>query len=154
MGSPVFVSSNRTGHRNKSPSNDDEKRYQSEDGKISTNSAEDALAQLIRADWDNFKEEDLPYIMDYAKDITNDTYVDRAVGQAKRNANLGANSAYAGQKKRASGMGVDLSSAQINDRHKDFKRAKAVSLAGAASDARDSAIDRRNKLIADLMYRA
>lgn len=148
MGSPVFVSSNRTGHRNNSSSNDDEKRYQSEDGKISTNSAEDALAQLIRADWDNFKEEDLPYIMDYAKDITNDTYVDRAVGQAKRNANLGANSVYAGQKARANGMGVSLSSAQTNDRRKDFKRAKAVSLAGAASDARDSAIDRRNKLIA------
>lgn len=150
MGTPVFTSpsANRTGYQNNNSSQSSEKTYQSEDGKISTNSAEDALAQLIRADWENFKEDDLPYIMDYAKDITDDTYVDRAVGQAKRNANLGANSVYAGQKARANGMGVSLSSAQKNDRYKDFKRAKAVSLAGAASDARDSAIDRRNKLIA------
>jgi hypothetical protein len=147
MGVPVFVSSNRTVFGN-TVEDIGPKRYESEDGKISTNSAEDALAQLIRADWDTFKEDDLEYIMDYAKDITDDTYVDRAVGQAKRNVNLGSNSVYAGQKARANGMGVSLSSAQKNDRYKDFKRAKAVSLAGAASDARDSAIDRRNKLIA------
>ena len=149
MGAPVFTPSNRTGYRNPLDiPGSDEMRYQSKDEKISTNSADDALAQLIRAEWDTFKEDDLEYIMDYAKDITNETYVDRAVGQAKRNANLGANSVYAGQKARANGMGVSLSSAQKNDRYKDFKRAKAVSLAGAASDARDSAIDRRNKLIA------
>lgn len=125
-----------------------EPKYQSEDGAISGNSAEEVNADLIRADWNNFKENDMPYILDYANDITSDKYVDNAVNQARTDVTKGYSLADAALQSRQKGLGVQLSSAQRNDQGKDMRRARGASLVDAENSARTAAEDRQNAAIA------
>ena len=134
-----------------SPSSSDQPtqqyQYQSADGKIQSNSADGAFAELTRADWDNFVEDDKPYIMDYANEITDDSYVTKAVNQAKTGVEQGYSLAAANNQNRISGMGIAQSDAQKANAERQLAIAKGASLADAQNSARDSALDRQMNLI-------
>jgi hypothetical protein len=122
--------------------------YQSEDGKISTNSADQASADLIRADWDNFVANDMEYILNYSDEVRSDKYTQNAVDQAESGIKSGFQTSSAAENARRSGLGLKDTTAQRADRNKDNRREMAASLVDASNSARDSATDRQNALLA------
>lgn len=121
--------------------------YQSEDGKIATNSADQAYADITRANWDDFEQNDLPYLMETAQMFTDDSYIDKAVNQAKEGINQGFSLADANNSNRLAGMGVEQSADQQRISDRRMAIAKNASLADAMNSARDSAKDRQLSLI-------
>jgi hypothetical protein len=111
-------------------------------------SYDDINAEIQRRDWDEFEENDKPYILNYADEITSGKYLERSISQATENVNDGFKQAKSSQDMRNKGLGLELSQAQIKDRSSDFSRGKTASLIDAENNARLAGTDRENALLA------
>lgn len=111
-------------------------------------SADDINAEIKRRNWEQFEKNDMPYIFDYANEITSGKHFDRAIDQARTSVNRGFSLAEAGQQRRDTGFGVSLSDAAKADRAGDMQRNKTAALIDAENNARLAAKDRENALLA------
>ena len=111
---------------------------------MSDKSYDEVNAAITRKQWDDFEQDDMPYILEYADSITSGKYTDRAIQQARDGINKGFESANKTQQMRDSGMGVNLTEAQRADREKDMGRKKTAALVDAENAARLAATDREN----------
>lgn len=115
---------------------------------MDTQSFDELNAEIQRKSWDQFAENDIPYILDYSYDLVSGKHRERAIEQAKDGVNKGFGLSQATSKRRTSDLGLDLSSHQKNDRQSDFQRNKTKSLIDAQNKASRAGIDRENSLLA------
>lgn len=105
-------------------------------------------AEIKRRQWDQFEKNDMPYIMNYATEITSGKHYQRAIDQARDGVERGFGLAESAQKMRDNDLGVSLSEASKADRSSDMARNKTAALIDAENNARLAAKDRENALIA------
>ena len=105
-------------------------------------SADALYADVTRADWDNFAENDVPYIMQFANDITSGQTVTDAVDQAADNIDRGFGLAEASMQRRDEGLGLALTDAQKANRESDLKRSAALAKVDAMNNAKTAGKDR------------
>lgn len=109
--------------------------------------ANDLYAEITRQQWDDFAENDIPYIKDYAAEITSDQLIDDAVSTASSTAAAGFKLSSDSLARKQQSLGLSLTSAQIQNQSADLNRAKAATTVSAMNDARLSATDRKNALM-------
>lgn len=105
-------------------------------------SADRLHAQIMKADWDNFASQDMPYIMDFSKDIASGNTVRNAVSQAANQIDRGFGLAQATMQRRDAGLGLRLSPEQALNRKADLRRDRALAKVDAMNNARVSGQDR------------
>ncbi|MFL0806738.1 MAG: hypothetical protein K6L60_05575 [Oceanobacter sp.] len=105
-------------------------------------SADGLNAAVLRTDWENFSENDVPYIMQFAEDITSGRTVTNAVDQAADNIDRGFGLAEASMQRRDEGFGLALTDAQKANRESDLKRSAALAKVDAMNNARTAGKDR------------
>lgn len=110
-------------------------------------SADDLYAAITRAQWDSFAENDVPYIMNYAEQLTSGENVTNAVSDAQSTMASGFASARAGQSAQLEGMGAGLSDAQAANQKADMDRTETLSTVAAMNDAKTAAEDRDLSLL-------
>lgn len=111
-------------------------------------SFEDINADIRRRDWNQFEQNDMPYILNYGDAITSGVHQQRAVDQAVGGVNKGFEIAAHNQQMRDTGLGVGLSDTMKADRANDIQRNKTASLVDAENNARLAGKDRENALLA------
>lgn len=134
------------------PMTADERRAKLEaDGVLISNTGrkfDDINAEIRRRDWNQFEQNDMPYMLNYADAITSGVHQQRAVDQAVNGVNKGFELAAQNQQMRDAGLGVGLSDAMKADRASDIQRNKTASLVDAENNARLAGKDRENALLA------
>ncbi|MBM96027.1 MAG: hypothetical protein CMI09_09310 [Oceanospirillaceae bacterium] len=105
-------------------------------------SADSLNAAVLRADWDKFAADDVPYIMQFAEDITSGQTVTNAVDQAADNIDRGFGLAEASMQRRDEGLGLALTDAQKANRESDLKRSAALAKVDAMNNAKTAGKDR------------
>lgn len=111
-------------------------------------SFDDVDAEIQRSNWDQFEENDMPYILDYSHELVSGKHRERAIEQAEEGINKGFGLSQATNQRRTSDLGLDLSADQTSDRTADFQRNKTKSMVDAKNKANRAGIDRENALLA------
>lgn len=108
----------------------------------------DVSADITRMNWDQFEQNDMPYILNYSQDIVSGRHRQRGIDQAKEGVNRGFALSEASQQRRNDGLGLGLSDAQVNDNKSDSQRDKTAALVDASNKASLAGLDRENALLA------
>lgn len=144
---PVFKATNEktssVGLSEKSQARVDEINKYLDDG-----DSDGAYAAIQRHQWNNFEENDKPYILNYANEITGDKYIDRAVDQAADGMSNGFAIEANNQERRNESLGLSMSNRVQANNESDTKRANAAALVDAQNSAQTAAVDRQSALIA------
>ncbi len=136
------------------PQYDDARHQQlAEDGVLIGDSYKDhdadgLLADIHRREWEQFEENDMPYIFDFADQIVGGEFNERAVNQAEAGINNAFNRSEATNMRRTQGLGLELSQRQMKDRNRDQHNARQASLVDAMNSADVAATDRQTAIIA------
>lgn len=109
--------------------------------------ANDLYAEITRAQWNDFVENDIPYLKDYAAEITSGQTITDAVNDAASANTAGYAAARGSLGRQQAGLGLSLSSAESKNQSADLQRAEGLSAVDAVNSARTAAKDRQSALL-------
>jgi hypothetical protein len=109
--------------------------------------ANDLYAEITRAQWNDFQENDIPYLKAYADEITSGQTITDAVTDASKANTAGYASARESLGRQQSGLGLALSSRESANQKADLQRSEGLSAVDAVNSARTAAKDRQSALL-------